>query len=164
MSSTDFAGVWGYKGTLNPSFNEWQQFPQGTNSGNSLVRLTYYGEVANIKSWGFLRCSYSLPNTNLDSNWYKIYPKEQTEILIISVPQEFLITADNVTRYFQVIKRLKPPYRRWVGTVIDESWAVSLEVLELLSLSQQVQDAILEPEPKVLTLTNQNTLIILGGN
>lgn len=165
MAVTDFAGTWEYKGTLNPTFNDWQQFPQGTNSGNSLIRLTYYGDMSKVKTYGYIRCLYSFPNNTLDTRWKRIFPKSEPEVLDMGVPQELLITSESVSRYFQVIKKLKPAYRRQIGTVFDESWALSIEVLELLSLSDQLQDAILEENPKVLNLANKgNLLVVIGGN
>ena len=128
MSKSDFVGDWRLLGIISPLFNEWQRFPNSTNSYNSLIRLTYHGEHARITSKGFLRAVYTTPKLNYGT-WLRFYPKAEAEVLTYPAPSELLYTSKAVTRYFEVCKRNRgyPAYYRTRDTV----WSVTLEALEV---------------------------------
>ena len=138
MAQTDLAGVWQYLGTITPKFEEWSRFPIATNSGNPLIRLTFYDDFGfdRLGSYGYLRAAYNFPDT-FYSKWSRIYPRHDRTVLSFPIPQELLITSDTVLRHFEIMKRNK--YNRPTWTVIDSEWSCAVESLELINLTEDNQ-------------------------
>lgn len=149
MAYTDLIGTWQYLGTLTPTFDNWQRFPTAVNSANSLLRLTYYGDYQKIFSKGYLRPVYQTPDL-IYGRWLRFYPKDDREMLSSGIPQELLYVSDTITRYFEVIK--KPNWNRNYYRIPNLTWSVALEVLDVISLTQE-QQAILEQANQITALS-----------
>ena len=140
MSQFDLAGQWQYLGTVKPLFEQFTRFPISTASFSPLVRLTFYDDFnfEKIGSFGYLRVAYNFPDTFF-SRWQRIYPNFDRSVISLPIPKELLITANVVTRHFEIMKRNK--YNRPSWTVKDTEWSCAIENLELINLTDQ--DAIL---------------------
>lgn len=122
----DDFGAWDVLGTVQPIFEEWVEFPDYTESLSNLCRLTFEGDFDDVRSYGYLRCTYVIGLNEIKGRWWKIYPKNQPEIIIYPHPIEFGDLKTNPKRYFEVQKRHY--YRRFLGRKEDTIWTVSLQV------------------------------------
>lgn len=108
---------WNSLGTVTIT-TDWQILEQSTLA--STFRITYLGNIDQIWSYGRIRQYYS---TNEVSPSIRIYPKSQSLILEIPIPQE-LINSGVAVRYLGVCKF--PVYR---NTIPDSDWQVLVEEL-----------------------------------
>lgn len=156
MAVTDLAGTWQYLGTITPNFDSWSRFPTATQADSALVRLTYYGELNKVVSFGYIRPVYYTPEAVYGS-WRKIFPKEGKEVILLSIPRELLLASRSVRRYFEVRKRAKgyPAYYQ----VRDTSWSVAIENLEIVNLTANEQILLEETERIELSAEIIRTLL-----
>lgn len=158
MALTDYAGTWEYRGSvlpltsLPPSY-VWTSFESGTNAGNGIVRLTYYGDFTNLKTFGYIRPVYNMGDY-IYGSWRRIYPKEEKELLVFRSPPE-LVATGAIPMFFQVTKVYKRYFRKWAPWDTTPSWAVALETLEEPAMS-----------PQIATLLNASpdSIVNLAGN
>ena len=162
--TTDYLGEWKYHGTVTPRFDVWTEFPNFTNSGASLIRLTYYStDFRKILSKGFLRAVYRTPELSRDRQWMRVYPKPDKELLSVNTPEEILLNTDRIPRYYEIIKSFRSYYPKGYGVVYDQEWSISLETLELVNLPESIRQIISLPPTNILIL-NQLLLLLKGEN
>jgi hypothetical protein len=122
----DDFGIWDDLGTVVPQHEEWQLFPDFTESDSEIIRLQYGGDIDNCRSYGFIRAIYSRSNQELYGKWLRFYPKYPEETLVYYFPLDFNRTQPAPARRFQVQKRSY--YRRYIGSFPDSIWTVRLLV------------------------------------
>ena len=122
----DDFGAWDVLGTVQPIFEQWVEFPDYTESLSNLCRLIFGGDLENIRSYAYLRCTYVIGLNQIKGHWWKIYPKSEPEIIIYPHPREFGELKTNPKRYFEIQKRHY--YRRYIGRKEDSLWTVNLQV------------------------------------
>lgn len=165
MTAIDYAGTWGYKGTIQPSISvlpklqNWQRFPYATNSGSANVRLSYYGDFSKVLTYGYLRLVYDMGDL-VFGKWKRFYPKEEKEVFDLEVPEEFLINSLAIPRYFEVTKVYKRRYRGY-GTYQDYPWGVSIEALEQTALPSEISDLLGSAPNRVLNVGNSGNIVIV---
>jgi len=169
MVAVDYAGTWEYKGTIAPLISvgnsyRWSRFPFSTTAANGTIRLTYYGEIAKILTYGFIRNIFDVGEL-VAGPWKRIYPSEEKQILVLPIPEEILINSSAIPRYFEVTKRYKWPYRSRLGKLQDDAWSVALEVLEEPALPAEVYDQLNSAPQKVISIGQSgNIVIVLEGD
>lgn len=164
MPVTDFAGTWEYRGSVLPQTSIppaylWTSFESGTIAGNGIVRLSYYGDFTNLKTFGYIRPVYNMGDY-VYGPWRRIYPKEEKELIAFRPPTE-LVATGAVLMFFQVTKVYKRWFRKWAPYDTAPSWAVALETLEEPALSPEIA-ALLNANPgQVLNLGNAGNIVVV---
>lgn len=101
----DDLGIWNDLGTILPDGN-WQFFPGQANQGLSLFRVTWGGDLSDIKSRVQLRSFYNRSGfSEPDSRWGRLFPKPGSEIVFLNFPDE--LKTQKITRGFQATKWYK---------------------------------------------------------
>jgi hypothetical protein len=125
----DNLGIWNNIGSIFPS-GDWQSYPLTADQGLSIFRLTWGGDLSDVKSYVYIRQIYIKPGfAEPDSRWRKAYPKQGSEILFIPLPEE--LQALGISRGFQVIK-----WYRYLRTGINIDSAYSLNIQEFQPLPE----------------------------
>lgn len=157
---SDYAGSWDFKGIITPRFDQWVQVPGAINSGSSLVRLTCYGDLNLVKSFGYIRSVFDV-GTELETQWKRFYFSSKRSISInLNLPEELLMNADVCPRFLEIKKDLFWRYRKY-GTVVDYEWTVAVEVLYQASLPPSVLGALQGSPAKVLNVGNSGNIIVV---
>lgn len=133
----DDFGAWDDLGTIEPIFEQWIEFPDYSESLSNLIRLVFSGDLDNLKSYAFIRCTYVIGINEIKGRWWKIYPKINPEIITYPHPIEFGQLKTNPKRYFEIQKRHY--YRQRIGVNQDKIWAVNLQVCNERLDSQPTQ-------------------------
>jgi|LakMenEpi03Aug12_release.lakeMendotaPanAssembly.Ray.scaffolds.fasta_scaffold35990_6 hypothetical protein len=167
----DNAGEWVYCGTVMPDANgQWAPFPTKSDSSNTLIRLTYYFQN-NTPIWmyGQIRVRYEFPvkATGKIFNFYPAeknrYPKDTSqniEIFDIQTPQELSWNPTTVLKAFEVRKQRTSRQIRWGTPVAEQGWAVSLEFLNYVTLTPEIQ-GIIQEDSRILNVGNTGSIHIL---
>jgi hypothetical protein len=123
----DNLGIWNNIGTVFPT-GDWQSYPLTADRGLSVFRLTWGGDLSDVKSYVYLRQIYVKPGfAEPDSRWRKVYPKQGSEIIFIPLPEE--LQALGISRGFQVTKWYR--YLR-NGINIDSAYSLNLQEFQPL--------------------------------
>jgi hypothetical protein len=118
----DELGTWNNLGTIFPDGN-WQNFPLEATQGLSVFRITWGGDLSDIKSRVQLRAIYNRSGfSEPDSRWFRLFPKQGSEILFLNLPDE--LKTQNVIRGFQAVKWYK--YLR-IGVNKDSRYSLNLQ-------------------------------------
>ena len=160
IATSDYAGGWGFLGIVTPLFGQWQSFSSPTQSGNSLIRLTFYGNAQNVRSYGHIRAVYDTGDL-IESPWQRIYFSDRPILIDLKTPEQFLYNAQAVPRFFEIKKELKRYYRSRFGATTDDPWSVGLEVLEQAALPASVLNALQGSPAKVFNVGNSGNIIVV---
>lgn len=123
----DQFGTWDDLGIVQPIFEQWVEFPDYSESLSETIKLSFSGELEQLKSFAYIRCIYVILNQVIKGQWWRIYPKFEQEIIIYPVPEEFKFSLRPVQRFFEIQKRHYYRYR--VGISNDKIWTINLQVL-----------------------------------
>jgi hypothetical protein len=95
----DDLGIWNDLGTILLDGN-WQFFPGQATQGLSLFRVTWGGDLSDIKSRVQLRSFYNRSGfSEPDSRWVRLFPKPGSEIVFLNFPDE--LKTQRITRGFK---------------------------------------------------------------
>lgn len=127
MSTQDSFGVWGSLGTIEPSHENWQQFPNAALETNPTIRLSYSCSDWNkVNSFGWLRVVYKVGGQRVAEASRRIYPRNEPLLVEFPVNSDFLARGISA-RFFEVKKQLI--WERYVGFTPDINWSVQIEEL-----------------------------------
>ena len=138
MSESDFVGDWRLLGTLSPIFNEWQRFPNSTNSLQFSDSAYLPRRTRQDYQQRFSPSCLHYPKVEL-RNMATVLPQGRGGSFDLSqCHRELLYTSESVPRYFEVCKRNRgyPAYYRTRDTV----WSVAVEILELAQFTSSIKD------------------------
>ncbi|MBD2118087.1 MAG: hypothetical protein O9276_20505 [Microcystis sp. LE17-20A] len=156
----DDLGIWNDLGTIMPDGN-WQFFPNQATQGLSVFRITWGGDLSDIKSRVQLRAIYNRSGFSVPSTrWFRLYPKQGSEIIFLDFPDE--LKARQVVRGFQAMKWYK--YLK-NGLNSDSKYSLNLQEFQPLpeyidNINQRLEQiyAILSQLPQADT-SNTNLLL-----
>lgn len=123
----DDFGYWDDLGTIQPIFEQWVEFPDYSESLSETIKLIFGGELEQVKSYAYIRSIYVAFNQVIKGQWWRIYPKFDTEVINYPVPEDLKFAVRPIRRYFEIQKRHYYRYR--VGISDDRIWTIRLQIL-----------------------------------
>lgn len=167
--AVDNAGEWVYCGTkLPPSTGEWIKFNSESQSSNQLIRLTYYYQDATpLRMMGEIRVTYAFP-VKATGQIIRFFPglpsgaqkDPPVEIFTLNAPQELSWNPTTVVKSFEVRKRRTNRQVRWGIPIKEQGWAVTLEYLDLIRITPEIQ-GIIEEDDRLLNIGQAGNIHIL---
>jgi hypothetical protein len=129
----DALGNWLNLGSVTPNHRDWKPFDLAQEKPSQVIRVKFLGaNLSKISSHIRIRGAYFTSFGVFHSPSVRVYPSEDTKILVIPLPDEILAKGD-----WQLLIEVKkqPAYRRGVGQIGDlqdymvqvESWSSPID-------------------------------------
>lgn len=128
--STDAIGLWNDLGTITPIYDQWVVFPTVSDSGNALLRASFFcSDFDKINSYLYFRSRYQVSPDDQVSLATRIYPSTHSSTrLLFELPiPKSLLDLSVYLRSIEVKKIIA--YERYTGISPDINYDVRLEEL-----------------------------------
>lgn len=122
---SDAFGIWNDLGTILPTINNWTKFTNTAVGGLNTIRASFIVDTSKeLNSFCWLRWSYIAEGQNLTTRATKIYPRNETLLLDVPIPDDLKV-RDIFYRDFEVKKFVYGSK----FSIKDQLWQIKLEEL-----------------------------------